>query len=90
MGYEGDKPQTRKTKKIIEAVKLQKGDRAITYHVIASEYKWTIEQIEDADALKLKEMMLVMQTINNKEKGKLKISNYGGCVFVPLVGKYGW
>jgi protein-L-isoaspartate(D-aspartate) O-methyltransferase len=25
-----------------------------------------------------------------KEKGKLKISNYGGCVFVPLVGKYGW
>jgi len=25
-----------------------------------------------------------------KEKDKLKISNYGGCVFVPLVGKYGW
>ncbi|MGB2782765.1 MAG: protein-L-isoaspartate(D-aspartate) O-methyltransferase [Atribacterota bacterium] len=25
-----------------------------------------------------------------KEKGKLKILNYGGCVFVPLVGKYGW
>jgi len=25
-----------------------------------------------------------------KEKGKLKITNYGGCVFVPLVGKYGW
>ena len=25
-----------------------------------------------------------------KEKSKLKISNYGGCVFVPLVGKYGW
>jgi len=25
-----------------------------------------------------------------KEKGKLKISNYGGCVFVPLVGKYAW
>jgi protein-L-isoaspartate(D-aspartate) O-methyltransferase len=25
-----------------------------------------------------------------KEKGKLKTSNYGGCVFVPLVGKYGW
>jgi len=25
-----------------------------------------------------------------KEKGKLKISNYGGCVFVPLVGEYGW
>ena len=25
-----------------------------------------------------------------KEKGKLKISNYGGCVFVPLVGQYGW
>jgi len=25
-----------------------------------------------------------------KEKGKLKISNYGGCVFVPLVGRYGW
>ena len=25
-----------------------------------------------------------------KKKGKLKISNYGGCVFVPLVGKYGW
>jgi protein-L-isoaspartate(D-aspartate) O-methyltransferase len=25
-----------------------------------------------------------------KEKGKLKIKNYGGCVFVPLVGKYGW
>ncbi len=25
-----------------------------------------------------------------KGKGKLKISNYGGCVFVPLVGKYGW
>jgi len=25
-----------------------------------------------------------------KEKSKLKISNYGGCVFVHLVGKYGW
>ena len=25
-----------------------------------------------------------------KENGKLKIINYGGCVFVPLVGKYGW
>lgn len=25
-----------------------------------------------------------------KKKGKLKISNYGGCVFVPLVGRYGW
>jgi len=25
-----------------------------------------------------------------KEKGKLKITNYGGCIFVPLVGKYGW
>jgi protein-L-isoaspartate(D-aspartate) O-methyltransferase len=25
-----------------------------------------------------------------KEKGKLKTVNYGGCVFVPLVGKYGW
>jgi len=25
-----------------------------------------------------------------KEKDKLKIINYGGCVFVPLVGKYGW
>jgi protein-L-isoaspartate(D-aspartate) O-methyltransferase len=28
--------------------------------------------------------------LGTKEKGKLKISNYGGCVFVPLVGKYGW
>jgi len=25
-----------------------------------------------------------------KVKGKLRIQNYGGCVFVPLVGKYGW
>jgi len=25
-----------------------------------------------------------------KKKDKLKTSNYGGCVFVPLVGKYGW
>ena len=25
-----------------------------------------------------------------KEKSKLKITNYGGCVFVPLVGEYGW
>ena len=25
-----------------------------------------------------------------KEKGKLKTVNYGGCVFVPLLGKYGW
>ena len=25
-----------------------------------------------------------------KVKGKLKIGNFGGCVFVPLVGKYGW
>ncbi len=25
-----------------------------------------------------------------KEKGKLKTVNYGGCVFVTLVGKYGW
>jgi len=25
-----------------------------------------------------------------KVKGKLKIRNFGGCVFVPLVGKYGW
>jgi len=28
--------------------------------------------------------------LGTKKKGKLKISNYGGCVFVPLVGKYGW
>jgi protein-L-isoaspartate(D-aspartate) O-methyltransferase len=28
--------------------------------------------------------------LGTKEKGKLKIKNYGGCVFVPLVGKYGW
>ena len=28
--------------------------------------------------------------LGTKEKGKLKISNYGGCVFVPLVGKFGW
>ncbi len=25
-----------------------------------------------------------------KVKGKLKVRNFGGCVFVPLVGKYGW
>lgn len=25
-----------------------------------------------------------------KVKGKFKIKNYGGCIFVPLVGKYGW
>lgn len=25
-----------------------------------------------------------------KIKGKLKVQKYGGCVFVPLVGKYGW
>ncbi len=28
--------------------------------------------------------------LGRKEKGKLKIQNYGGCIFVPLVGKYGW
>jgi len=28
--------------------------------------------------------------LGNKEKGKLKIQNYGGCIFVPLLGKYGW
>ena len=28
--------------------------------------------------------------LGKKEKGKLKIQNYGGCIFVPLVGKYGW
>lgn len=25
-----------------------------------------------------------------KVEGKFKIKNYGGCIFVPLVGKYGW
>ena len=28
--------------------------------------------------------------LGRKVKGKLKIQNYGGCIFVPLVGKYGW
>jgi len=28
--------------------------------------------------------------LGKKEKGKLKIQNYGGCIFVPLLGKYGW
>jgi len=28
--------------------------------------------------------------LGKKVKGKLKIQNYGGCIFVPLVGKYGW
>jgi len=28
--------------------------------------------------------------LGTKEKGELKIINNGGCVFVPLVGKYGW
>jgi len=28
--------------------------------------------------------------LGRKIKGKLKIQNYGGCIFVPLVGKYGW
>ena len=28
--------------------------------------------------------------LGRKVKGKLKIENYGGCIFVPLVGKYGW
>jgi len=28
--------------------------------------------------------------LGRKVKDKLKIQNYGGCIFVPLVGKYGW
>ena len=28
--------------------------------------------------------------LGKKIKNKLKIDSYGGCVFVPLVGKYGW
>jgi len=28
--------------------------------------------------------------LGKKDKGKLKIQNYGGCIFVPLLGKYGW
>jgi len=28
--------------------------------------------------------------LGRKVKGKLKIENYVGCIFVPLVGKYGW
>lgn len=28
--------------------------------------------------------------LGKKEKGKLKIQNYGGCIFVPLLGKHGW
>ncbi len=28
--------------------------------------------------------------LGSKVKGKFKIQNYGGCIFVPLVGKYGW
>lgn len=26
----------------------------------------------------------------SKEKGKIKKENYGGCIFVPLIGKDGW
>ena len=28
--------------------------------------------------------------LGKKIKNKLKIQNYGGCVFVPLIGRYGW
>jgi len=28
--------------------------------------------------------------VGRKVKGKLRIQNHGGCVFVPLVGKFGW
>ena len=28
--------------------------------------------------------------LGERIKNKLKIKNYGGCVFVPLVGEYGW
>ena len=28
--------------------------------------------------------------LGKKEKGKLKIQNYGSCIFVPLLGKHGW
>ena len=28
--------------------------------------------------------------LGRKVEGKLKIQNYGGCVFVPLVGEHGW
>ncbi|MEM2878093.1 MAG: protein-L-isoaspartate O-methyltransferase [Candidatus Hadarchaeales archaeon] len=29
-------------------------------------------------------------TVGEKKSGELKISEHGGCSFVPLVGKYGW
>ena len=28
--------------------------------------------------------------LGRKVEGKLKIQNYGGCIFVPLVGEHGW
>ncbi|OGB89585.1 protein-L-isoaspartate O-methyltransferase [candidate division WOR-1 bacterium RIFCSPHIGHO2_01_FULL_53_15] len=36
------------------------------------------------------ERYLQTLTVATKEKGKLKIEKSIGCVFVPLVGKYGW
>ncbi len=36
------------------------------------------------------ETYLQTLTIVTKEKGKIKIEESIGCVFVPLVGKYGW
>lgn len=65
-----------KTKKIIEAVKLRKGDRAITYHSLASTYNWTIDEIDQAPWDTLSEMLVVLETQNKnppkvpKVKGK--------------------
>jgi protein-L-isoaspartate(D-aspartate) O-methyltransferase len=51
-----------------------------------------IEQLAEGGRLVLPigERHLQTLTVVTKEKGKLKTEESIGCVFVPLVGKYGW
>jgi len=68
-----------KTKKIIEAVKLSLmkkksvADRAITYHVLAKEYGWTIDEIDNSPAVEVTEVLIVRDVIAKFKPPKKKV-----------------
>ena len=54
--------------------------------------KSLIEQLQESGKiiLPLGESFSQVLTLLEKKKGQLKSTEICGCVFVPLVGKYGW
>ena len=59
-------------KKIIQAVKSKQADGAITDWILASECGWSFEDIDNADAFRIYEMLIVRKTIQEVQESDAK------------------